>query len=167
MKTPSLHHATAFISSTFADMSSERDLMMYHVLPKVKKWAFDRGILFNIVDLRWGINNEQAMDLHHTIKICLKKVQESDPLFICFVGERYGWIPEEIYFNQSMFQRDISKYTQLSATELEIAQALNAAFYESLPKSCLFLLRDKLDMSDVPKNIREIYVEDGAYKEYS
>ena len=162
MRTPSLHHATAFISSTFADMSSERDLMMYHVLPKIKKWAFDRGILFDIVDLRWGINNEQAMDLHHTIKICLKKVQESDPLFICFVGERYGWIPEEIYFNQSMFQRDISKYAQLSATELEIAQALNAAFYESLPKSCLFLLRDKLDMSGVPKNIREIYVEDGA-----
>lgn len=162
MNTPILHRATAFISSTFADMAAERDLMMYRVLPKLKKWAFDRGIIFDVVDLRWGINDEQARDLHHTVKICLKKVQESDPLFICFLGERYGWIPEEAYFNQAMFQRDIGKYTRMSATELEIAQALDAAFYEAPPKSCMFLLREPLDTSGVSEEVRAIYVEDGA-----
>lgn len=161
MNVVNMRHATAFISSTFSDMGSERNLVMYHVLPKVKKWAFDRGILFDIIDLRWGINDEQAQDLHHTIRICLQKVQESDPLFVCFLGERYGWIPSDIDFHQGMFDKNIDKYKHLSATELEIVQALEAAFFDSAPKSCVFLFREQLDFYGVPEEIRKEYADDG------
>ena len=156
-----LIYATAFISSTFADMKGERNLMMYNVLPRVKQWALARGIIFDTVDLRWGINENQANDLHHTIKICLERVKECDPLFICFVGERYGWIPEKPDFNQDMFESDISKYIGLSTTELEIIQAIYGAFFEDpTDKTRIFLFRDNLCFDGVDKSIREIYREE-------
>lgn len=159
MKNTEFQYATAFISSTFSDMVYERNLVMYNVLPKVRKWAFDHGIIFDIVDLRWGISDEQSRDLHHTIKICLQKVKDSDPIFLCFLGERYGWIPDEKDFNQGMFSRDISRYKNLSATELEIIQATDAAFFESLPKSSLFLFRKSLDFRKIPKDVQKKYTD--------
>lgn len=155
--------ASAFISSTFADMINERNLIVYNVLPRVKKWAFDRGIIFDIIDLRWGINNEQAKDLHHTIKLCLQRVKESDPVFICFLGERYGWIPPIEDFNQGMFDKSIAGYENLSATELEIAEALDGIFLDSLPKTCMFFLREDLDYSAVPDDIKSIYRQENYY----
>lgn len=156
----SFRHATAFISSTFADMKEERNLMTYNVLPRIKKWAFDRGIIFDVVDLRWGINDEQANDLHHTIKLCLKNVKDSAPIFICFLGERYGWIPPFEDFNQSMFDKNIDRYKNLSATELEIVEALEGAILGSTPKSCMFLMRESLSLKDVPDDIRQVYKDD-------
>ena len=160
MKAANLRYATAFISSTFTDMVHERNLMIYNVLPKVKKWALSHGIIFDVVDLRWGISDEQAKDLHHTIRICLQKVHESDPLFVCFLGERYGWIPDEKDFHQGMFERDISKYKNLSVTELEIIQALDSAFFESDPKLSVFLFRQALDFKGIPQNVKNKYTEE-------
>lgn len=153
-------HATAFISSTFADMADERNLMAYNVLPRIKKWAFDRGIIFDVIDLRWGINDEQAKDLHHTIKLCLQNVKDSEPIFICFLGERYGWIPPLEDFNQSMFAKNIDKYKNLSATELEIVEALEGAILDSTPKSCLFLMREPLDFEGIPQDVAKIYKDE-------
>ncbi len=155
--------ASAFISSTFADMTNERNLMVYNVLPRVKKWAFDRGIIFDIIDLRWGINDEQAKDLHHTIKLCLQRVKDSDPIFICFLGERYGWIPPIEDFNQGMFDKSIAGYENLSATELEIAEALDGIFLDSLPKTCMFFLREDLDFTTVPEDIKTIYRQESYF----
>lgn len=153
----SFKRATAFISSTFVDMADERNLMTYNVLPRIKKWAFDRGVIFDVVDLRWGINDEQANDLHHTIKLCLQNVKDSEPIFVCFIGERYGWIPPVEDFNQSMFAKNIDKYKNLSATELEIVEALGGALLDSPPKSCLFLMRNPLDFDGIPSEVAKIY----------
>jgi hypothetical protein len=157
MKNTKIKYATAFISSTFADMKSERNLIMYNVFPKVKRWAFERGIIFDIFDLRWGINDSQAKELHHTVKICLERVNECDPLFICLLGDRYGWIPDKEDFNQAMFQKDISKYIGASATELEIMQALENAFFDSPEKSCVFLFRRNLCFDSVKDELKSIY----------
>lgn len=159
MRNNRIKYATAFISSTFTDMKSERNLIMYSVLPRVKHWAFKRGIIFDIVDLRWGINNEQSEKLHQTVRICLERVKDCDPLFICLLGERYGWIPDQNDFNQSMFENDISDYIGASATELEIMQALNNAFFDSSEKSCIFLFREELCYDLVDKSVVKEYKE--------
>ena len=125
-----IHRASAFISSTFEDMKEERNILMLEVLPVVKSWALKHGILFDFIDLRWGITLEQSIDLHHTIKICLQRVRDTDPIFINLLGDRYGWVPLEEDFNQSMFPKDIAPYRHLSATELEVHQALTNAFYD-------------------------------------
>lgn len=160
MKNTKIKYATAFISSTFADMKGERDLIMYNVFPKVKRWAFERGIIFDIVDLRWGINEDQAQNLHHTIKICLERIKECDPLFVCMLGDRYGWIPNDKDFNQSMFARDISKYEGASATELEIFQALENAFYDGTEKSCIFLFRNELCFDGINDSVQKIFKDE-------
>ena len=114
---------------------------MLEVLPVVKSWALKHGILFDFIDLRWGITLEQSIDLHHTIKICLQRVRDTDPIFINLLGDRYGWVPLEEDFNQSMFPKDIAPYRHLSATELEIHQALTNAFYDCPKKEKIFLVR--------------------------
>ena len=159
MRNSRMKYATAFISSTFADMKSERDLIMYNVYPRVKQWAFERGIIFDIVDLRWGINEDQAQNIHHTIKICLQRVKECDPLFVCLLGERYGWIPDVQDFNQDMFDKDITQYIGASATELEIMQALDNAFFDSSEKACVFLFRNELCFDGVDKNVVDTYID--------
>lgn len=163
MKNTKIKYATAFISSTFADMKSERDLIMYNVFPKVKRWAFERGIIFDIVDLRWGINENQAQNLHHTIKICLERIKECNPLFVCLLGDRYGWIPDSKDFNQSMFEKDILQYQGASATELEIFQALEGAFYDGPEKSCIFLFRNELCFDGVKNSVQKIYKDEKNY----
>lgn len=155
-----IHRASAFISSTFEDMKEERNIIMLEVLPIVRSWAYKHGIIFDIVDLRWGITDAQAQDLHHTIKICLERVRDTDPLFLCFLGDRFGWKPDPIYFNQKMFPKDISKYLGSSATELEIWQALKNAFFDCDKKSTLFFIRnitnyDSLEDSSLISFFRE------------
>ena len=159
MKKNRIRYATAFISSTFADMKSERNLIMYNVFPKVKRWAFERGIVFDILDLRWGINENQAENLHHTIKICLERVNECDPLFVCLLGDRYGWIPDGKDFDSALLGRDVSAYEGISATELEILQALDGAFFDGPPKSCVFLFRDSLGTQEMSEELRRTYLD--------
>ena len=91
-------------------MSGERNMMMYEVYPALKKWGNAYGLNINIVDLRWGITEKQAKDLHHTIKLCLQKVNEADPIFISFLGDRYGWPPEEEDFNSKIIGKNIDDY---------------------------------------------------------
>ncbi len=47
-------------------MQDERDLMVKHVIPKLRKICTERDIGFSYVDLRWGVTesqNEQAATL--------------------------------------------------------------------------------------------------------
>ena len=150
-----------FVSSTFVDMKAERDLMMYEVLPVLKKWGNNRGINFSLVDLRWGITDTQAKELHQTIQLCLQKVNESHPLFICFLGTRYGWSPEEEDFSSEFVKKDIKEAVEkkLSATSLEIMQALYNTFFPGLPKECLFFLRDEDPFIDLPERIKKLFYD--------
>lgn len=156
-----LHNAYIFISSTFTDMVSERDLVMYEIYPELEKWGKSHGININIVDLRWGITEEQAKALHHTIKLCLMKVNEADPLFISFLGDRYGWPPNKEDFNSEIIGKNIDDYVgkDISATELEILQALYNTFYDGSKKDCLFFIRDMSKLS-IPDEMKPIFKDE-------
>ena len=146
-------------------MSGERNMMMYEVYPALKKWGNAYGLNINIVDLRWGITEEQAKDLHHTIKLCLQKVNEADPIFISFLGDRYGWPPEEEDFNSKIIGKNIDDYVgkDISATELEIIQALYNTFFEGTKKECLFFVRD-LSALEIPDFAKEIFEDEKSDK---
>jgi tetratricopeptide (TPR) repeat protein len=86
-----------FVSSTFADMRRERRLLQESVFPRVEEYCRSRGVLFQAVDLRWGISEELQLR-HKTIDLCLDEIarcQELSPKpnFIVLVGDRYGWQP--------------------------------------------------------------------------
>ncbi len=48
----------------------------------------ERGSSLNLVDLRWGITDEDA-NRGKVIQLCLESIKDS-PYFICLLGERYG-----------------------------------------------------------------------------
>ena len=87
-------HIRVFISSTFRDMQDERDFLMKHTFPRLKKLAGERDVLLTEIDLRWGITEEESR-AGKVVEICLKEIEQSIPFFIGIIGNRYGWIPRK------------------------------------------------------------------------
>src|SRR4030042_3819006 len=84
-----------FISSTFQDMKDEREELVKRVFPRLRKICEERGVVWGEVDLRWGITDEQRAE-GKVLPICLQEINECRPYFIGILGERYGWLPDEI-----------------------------------------------------------------------
>lgn len=110
-----------FISSTFSDFLSERNLLNDEIFPVVDEYCQNRGYSFQLIDLRWGINTESALN-QKTISICLDEVERCTtlsprPNFLIMAGERYGWVPlpyqvtpddyNDIYTNASNEEKNL------------------------------------------------------------
>lgn len=85
-----------FVSSTFADMKKERNLLQ-EVIDMLANEYIQKGWQIESVDLRWGISEEAGLE-NKTMQICrteLERCQELSPKpnFIVLLGNRYGWIP--------------------------------------------------------------------------
>ncbi|KAK5869245.1 hypothetical protein PBY51_023979 [Eleginops maclovinus] len=84
-----------FISSTFTDMSIERKALLEKAYPEVLAFCRSLGLVFEVVDLRWGIRSVPSGD-HEACKISLQEIQTSKrisagPAFIALLGNRYGY----------------------------------------------------------------------------
>lgn len=154
-----------FVSSTFLDMVNERNMMMFEVYPVIKNWGKKYGLDIRLVDLRWGITEKQAKELHHTIKLCLEKVNAADPIFVSFLGRRYGWTPSSEDFNSRLIGKDVDEYLSkgTSATELEILQALDNRFFDGKKKECLFFIRDD-ERIGMPEELKSVFSDDNEDK---
>ena len=84
-----------FVSSTFRDMQAERDELVKFIFPQLRKLCEQRGVTWGEVDLRWGITDEQKSE-GKVLPICLNEIQHCRPYFIGVLGERYGWVLDEI-----------------------------------------------------------------------
>jgi hypothetical protein len=84
-----------FVSSTFRDMQEEREELIKHIFPQLRKLCESRGVVWGEVDLRWGITDEATAE-GKVLPICLEEIKRCRPYFIGLLGERYGWVPEEI-----------------------------------------------------------------------
>lgn len=85
-----------FISSTFADMDKERNLLQ-QLFSRISEEYAQKDWQIEYVDLRWGISQEAGFD-NKTIRICeteIKRCQQMSPHpnFIVLLGNRYGWTP--------------------------------------------------------------------------
>lgn len=105
-----------FISSTFEDLIEERNALHHYVFPKIKEYCETRGVQFQPIDLRWGINNESDRN-HRTLEICKEEIDRCQAVspnlnFLVLLGSRYGWrpLPTEIpadHFN--MIKKELAK----------------------------------------------------------
>src|SRR6185369_17325583 len=84
-----------FVSSTFRDMQDEREELVKRIFPAIRHLCEQRGVAFSEVDLRWGVTDEQKAE-GAVLPICLAEIDRSRPYFIGLLGQRYGWIPEEL-----------------------------------------------------------------------
>lgn len=114
-----------FISSTFRDMHAERDHLIKVVFPRLRQWCEARRLRLVDIDLRWGVTQDEA-DNGKAIEICFKEIDGSRPFFVCILGNRYGWIPDELPPEELYRFQRIQQETQRSITHLEILHAVLA-----------------------------------------
>lgn len=162
-----------FLSSTFKDMSEERDYLAKNVFMELEAEALKRNVALNLLDLRWGITAEESKQGLVT-EICLKEIEESRPFFIGIIGDRYGWIPSEEDFpaNSSLYdsfpwiKEDIKN--GLSITEIEIQYGV---LRSKLPLKAFFYIKensmdDSLDDSKKAKKLHHLKEQILAQKEH-
>jgi len=84
-----------FLSSTFRDMKAERDWLAKRVFPEIRRLCDARGVVFSEVDLRWGVTDEHKAE-GKVLPLCFAEIEHCRPYFIGLLGERYGWVPEQV-----------------------------------------------------------------------
>lgn len=138
-----------FISSTFADMTMERNTL-YNIFTELKPYCKQKGWLLENVDLRWGISREAGLD-NRTMTICLDELKRCQklsphPNFIILLGERYGWIPLP----------ETIPYTHKSLIDI----------FANQKEKELFEQWYRLDMNALPNGEYILKEREGGYRDY-
>lgn len=151
-----------FISSTFRDMQAERDHLVKIVFPQLRKLCEQRGVTWSEVDLRWGITSEQSAE-GQVLPICLEEIQRCKPYFIGLLGERYGWIPDDL--DAQLMEREawLQEHKQRSVTELEILHGvLNDPH---MAGHALFYFRDPAYIESIAPELHTDFQEQAGQEE--
>lgn len=151
-----------FVSSTFRDMHEEREELVKRIFPQLRKLCEERGVTWGEVDLRWGITREQA-ERGEVLPVCLEEIHRCRPYFIGLLGERYGWVPEEI--PPDLIEREgwLAEHRNQSVTELEILHGvLNNP---EMADHAFFYFRDPSFADTVPQAEWEDFREMGTQEE--
>jgi WD40 repeat protein len=116
-----------FISSTFNDMHAERDYLVKQVFPQLAEWCERRKLRLVDIDLRWGVTEQDATENKRVVQVCLERIDACRPFFLCFLGQRRGWVPAKDDISPETFELypELAKYAgDASVTEIEILHAL-------------------------------------------
>ena len=129
-----------FISSTFRDMQEEREELVKQVFPQLRRLCESRGVTWGEVDLRWGVPDEAKAE-GKVLPLCLQEIEHCRPYFIGILGERYGWVPEEI--PESLFETQpwLREHLHQSVTALEILHGVLRN--PDMEKHVFFYFRDQ------------------------
>ncbi|ELT94036.1 hypothetical protein CAPTEDRAFT_111186, partial [Capitella teleta] len=86
-----------FLSSTFSDFKAERNILPKKVYPELQKFCNERGLDFQVVDMRWGVTDD-VMNDHLVSELCIREIRtckkvSCGPNFVMMLGNRYGYRP--------------------------------------------------------------------------
>ncbi len=159
MTDKALHRERAirvFISSTFRDMKQEREELVKRVFPQLRSMCDRRGVQWGAVDLRWGITDEQGAE-GKVLPICFSEIDGCRPFFIGMLGERYGWLPDDL--PRELIEKEpwLSEHPDCSVTELEILHGvLND---KARCEHAFFYFRDPSHVDSIPESKRQDFIE--------
>jgi tetratricopeptide (TPR) repeat protein len=115
-----------------------------------------RGVAWGEVDLRWGVTDEQKAD-GAVLPICLAEIERTRPYFIGLLGQRYGWVPDELPGELADRLGWLADSAGRSVTELEIPHGVlndpEAAGH------AYFYLRDPAWVDGLPPEEQAVYRE--------
>lgn len=151
-----------FISSTFRDMQGDREELMKQIFPGLRRMCESRGVVWGELDLRWGVTEEQKAE-GKVLPICLAQIRRSRPYFIALLGERYGWVPEQIPVELLHAEPWLAKYKDRSVTELEIIHGVLAD--PAMAKHSFFYFRSPLFIKQLTQDQRDAFVESPTTEE--
>ena len=142
-----------FISSTFKDFHSERNILTQFIFPEIRSRSSQLGIDVQEIDMRWGITEEESKRQDNAVERCLKEVEESF-IFVGMLGERYGTIPNLDSSSYHGLAKDmISQYPGASITELECRLGIQK------PRGrVFFFLRDDAFLENIDEEVKESFV---------
>ena len=153
-------------------MHAERDYFINEVFPELDNWAKMHRIQIAYVDLR--CEDAKENENNSAVGTSLQHIDKSRPFFLCFIGQRIGWIPN--------FEKDIDEETKYrypsirkvidnkSITEIEIehslfhplSQRINENEIKKFPptKHNLFFFRQNNYMNYLNEAQKNIYTND-------
>jgi hypothetical protein len=151
-----------FVSSTFTDMTAERDALQSKVFAELQAYCAERGFGFQALDLRWGIGDEVSAG-HRTMRVCLSEIARCQsvsprPNFVVLLGERYGWRPLPEIVEASEFEAVCAK---LPDPGMKLARACYARDDNAVPP--VYALRSKaeaaVDWDDAQARLRPLLAQ--------
>lgn len=164
-----------FISSTFNDMHAERDYLVKRVFPQLSEWCEARKLRLNDIDLRWGVSEKDATENKRVVQVCLSRIDECRPFFLCFLGQRRGWVPAEDDIGAESYEafaklEEAGYAGNASVTEMEILHALIDPLHGGLRRfsggeakefpaaeHAFFYLRDPGYLESLPPGLTDVY----------
>ena len=164
-----------------AGTALERDYLVKQVFPELREWCEKRKLNLVDIDLRWGVTEQDALHNKSVVKVCLDRIDDCRPFFLCFLGQRRGWVPSEGDISAATFDEfpALKEYAgNASVTEMEILHALvdplhrgkvsdpkkSAESYEPA-RYAFFYLRDDSYLDQLPTDphlLRQTYTNEGV-----
>jgi hypothetical protein len=171
-------NVNVFISSTFNDMHAERDYLVKSVFPALSEWCEERKLRLIDIDLRWGVTAADS-EAKNTVRACLRNIDACRPFFLCFLGQRRGWVPSADDIGgdtYEMFPNLVkNNYVEkTSVTEMEILHALIDPLHNGILRGtkddsrsgeavehAFFYLREPAYLANLPhQDLRTIYTNE-------
>ncbi len=132
-----------FVSSTFRDMNTERDLLNRSIAPKINLSLAKYNQQIRLMDLRWGVDTSDLSEKEATervLKVCFEEIEKCKPYILVMLGDRYGYIPDG---------------ADMSVTDMEI---LHGVLENTQPEHVLIYIRET-DYAAMPEDQQSIYRE--------
>ncbi|XP_040275626.1 uncharacterized protein LOC120990789 [Bufo bufo] len=144
-----------FVSSTFDDFHSEREVLVKQVFPELREWCEARSMCLVECDLRWGIPKDTPSG--KIFATCLGELDRchqdtfGTPFMVVLLGERAGWIPDAAEVPQGI----VDLYHWIDGMSVTGTEILHGAYRNYNPNAA-FCLRDpsfllQLSQEDLPK----------------
>ncbi|XP_040208072.1 telomerase protein component 1-like [Rana temporaria] len=144
-----------FVSSTFDDFHSEREVLVKQVFPELREWCEARSMCLVECDLRWGIPKDTPSG--NIFATCLGELDRchqdtfGKPLMVVLLGERAGWIPQAAEVPQEI----VEEYNWVNGVSVTGTEILHGA-YRNVNPNAAFCLRDpsflsQLSLQDLPR----------------
>lgn len=147
-----------FISSTFTDMHEEREYLVKFIFPELIDRCRKREVDFVVIDLRWGITDEQTAE-GKVLPICLEEINRCN-YFIGLLGERYGWVPKHIDSELVEVQPWLEEHKDRSITELEILHGV--INNPKMAENAFFYFRDSAYLEQITEDRLSDYLSENS-----
>lgn len=120
------NHITIMVNGTIYDMFGEFYYFVSEVYPELRDFCQNHGIELEFKDVSFSLYEKKA-DTSHTILEYLNLIDEDRTFYICFRGQRLGWIPHEDVIDKytlEVFPELVNYLGNITINELSIFHAL-------------------------------------------
>lgn len=119
-------HVTIMVNGTIYDMFGEFHYFVSEVFPELRDFCQKHDIELEFKDVSFSLY-EKNVDTKHTILEYLNQIDEDRTFYICFRGQRLGWIPNMEVIDKhtlDVFPELVSFIGATSLNEISILHAL-------------------------------------------